>query len=122
MRKFALAMACLLWAFVALSQARTVTGTVTDKKDGSPLGGVSVTVSGSKTGVKTESNGTFSISVPENARTLNFSFVGFQPFSVAIPANGIVVVQLEAAASDLDEVVVVGYGTQKKGDVTGAVP
>lgn len=120
MRKFTLAVACLLLALAGFSQLKTVKGTVTDKKDGAPLSGVSVTVPGNRTGAKTDVNGAFTIEVPENAKSLNFSYVGFQPFTMAISANGVMAIQLELSASNLDEVVVVGYGTQQKKAFTGS--
>lgn len=121
MRRIALAFLCLVWALGALAQGKTVTGKVTDKKDGSPLAGVSVTVAGAGTGAKTESDGTYSISVGASAKSLVFSFVGFETLTASIPSSGLLNVTLTAAENKLDEVVVVGYGTQRKRELTGSV-
>ena len=111
--------ACL-FAIVAHAQTRTISGKVTDAKDGSPLAGVSVVVKGSKVGAQTAGDGTYRISVSSNA-TLVFSSVGFGDKEVAVGANSSVNVSLAATNEQLGEVVVVGYGTRKVKDVTGSV-
>ena len=111
--------ACL-FAIVAQAQTRTISGKVTDAKDGSPLAGVSVVVKGSKVGAQTAGDGTYRISVSSNA-TLVFSSVGFGDKEVAVGANSSVNVSLAATNEQLGEVVVVGYGTRKVKDVTGSV-
>ena len=111
--------ACL-FAIVAQAQTRTISGKVTDAKDGSPLAGVSVVVKGSKVGAQTAGDGTYRISVSSNA-TLVFSSVGFGDKEVALGANSSVNVSLAATNEQLGEVVVVGYGTRKVKDVTGSV-
>lgn len=100
----------------------TISGRVTDEK-GTGLGDVSVTLKGTNTGTVTNANGYYNLSVTEEQLrgTLVFSFVGFQPQEVAINRRLSVSVQLSAVSSDLGEVVVVGYGTQSKTSVTGAV-
>jgi len=98
----------------------TVSGTVTDKK-GSPLAGVSVMVKGTGTGTNTAANGSFSI-VASQKDVLLFTSVGFASREVAVNAIGSSPLVLdESAAGNLDEVVVIGYGTQRKKDLTGAV-
>ena len=98
----------------------TVSGTVTDKK-GSPLAGVSVMVKGTGTGTNTAANGSFSI-VASQKDVLLFTSVGFASREVAVNAIGSSPLVLdESAAGSLDEVVVIGYGTQRKKDLTGAV-
>jgi TonB-dependent starch-binding outer membrane protein SusC len=88
---------------------------------GEPIAGVSVTVQGTTTGTSTNGEGAFSITVPEGA-TLVFSSVGFVTQQVTItPANTNVTVTLQASTSSMDEVVVVGYGTQRRQEVTGSV-
>jgi iron complex outermembrane receptor protein len=109
-----------LFAIVAQAQTRTISGKVTDAKDGSPLAGVSVVVKGSKVGAQTAGDGTYRISVSSNA-TLVFSSVGFGDKEVAVGANSSVNVSLAATNEQLGEVVVVGYGTRKVKDVTGSV-
>lgn len=121
MRKIVLAFLSVAWALGALAQGKTVTGKVTDERDGSALGGVSVTVSGSGTGTKTEANGTYSINVPAGAKSLVFSYVGFQTVSLGIPSGTVLNVEMKNEDSKLDEVVVVGYGTQRRKEATGSI-
>ena len=97
-----------------------ITGRVVDA-DGNPLEGVSVVVVGQTGGVTTDATGQFRISVPnENAR-LRFSYVGYQSAEVSVRNQTAVQVTLTASTSSLDDVVVIGYGTQAKKDLTGAV-
>jgi TonB-linked SusC/RagA family outer membrane protein len=103
-----------------MAQQRTITGTVTTK-DGTPLVGASVTVVGQKTGETTGSDGKFSITVPSNAKTLRISYVGYQDQDVAIAGQNNISVSLQSTATNLNEVVVTGYGTQRKKDITGSV-
>ncbi|GAB3515728.1 TonB-dependent receptor [Emticicia fontis] len=106
-------------ALQASAQERTVSGKVTASEDGSPLPGVSVTVKGTKQGSQTDASGVYKISVSGNA-TLIFSFIGTVSQEVAIGTRTIVDVQLVADNKQLSEVVVVGYGTQKRNEFTGA--
>ena len=95
--------ACL-FVISAQAQTRTISGKVTDAKDGSPLAGVSVVVKGSKVGAQTAGDGTYRISVSSNA-TLVFSSVGFGDKEVAVGANSSVNVSLAATNEQLGEVV-----------------
>ncbi|RFZ90608.1 SusC/RagA family TonB-linked outer membrane protein [Mucilaginibacter conchicola] len=106
-----------------MAQNKTVTGKVSDAKDGSALPGVSVVVKGSQVGTNTDANGQFKLSVPANGATLVFSFVGYTPQEVAATGGAPVNVSLQSTSTALSEVVVVsvGYGSQRKKDVTGAV-
>ncbi|TAD86777.1 MAG: SusC/RagA family TonB-linked outer membrane protein [Bacteroidetes bacterium] len=104
----------------AFAQNKTVTGRVTDAKDGSGIAGVSVTVKGSKSGTSTDASGAFSLPVGPDAKVLVLSAVGYGSKEVAISGNTIAV-QLATEANNLNEVVVVGYGTVRKRDLTGAV-
>lgn len=98
-----------------------VTGVVRDKK-GAPLEGVSVTVKGTKTGTTTNAEGRFRLSVPTAKNVeLVFSFVGYAPQTVKVGNQIMFTVVLEEVVSDLSDVVVVGYGTVKKVDLTGSV-
>ncbi|MGS2737881.1 SusC/RagA family TonB-linked outer membrane protein [Sinomicrobium pectinilyticum] len=97
----------------------TVTGTVTDKS-GTPLPGASVVVKGTTTGTETDFDGNYSIEVPSDA-TLVFSYLGFTTVEEPVNGTSSVDVSLEESASQLEQVVVIGYGNQKKGAVTGAV-
>lgn len=96
-----------------------VQGTVTDEK-GAPLPGVTVQVKGTTQGTVTDAAGRFSMDVPEDA-VLVISFIGYQSQEVAVGGRTAIDVQLRSSASGLNEVVVVGYGTQKKANLTGAV-
>jgi TonB-dependent starch-binding outer membrane protein SusC len=115
----------LMWSlllFTALTvqaQTREITGKITDQKDGTPLVGATITVKGSKLSTATAADGTFSLTVPAGAKTLVISSVGFTSKETAVSGN----ISLSLAAGDnaLSEVVVVGYGTKIKRDLTGSV-
>ncbi len=100
--------------------ARTVSGTVTDDT-GAALPGVTVLQKGTTNGQSTGADGKFSISLPAGPATLQFSFVGYASQELPITDQTTLAVKLGASAKGLDEVVVVGYGTQKKVNLTGAV-
>ncbi len=114
----------LLLFFVAFSNTsfaqRTVTGTVTDGGDGEPLIGASILVSGTSSGTVTDIDGTYSINVPSGATELEVSYTGYATQNITLGASNVVDVAL-SAGSVLDEVVVVGYGSAKRSDVTGSV-
>jgi TonB-dependent starch-binding outer membrane protein SusC len=99
---------------------KKVSGTVTDAK-GAALPGVTVTVKGTSTGTLTDVNGKFEINVSGAADILAFSFVGMKPKEVTVGSGNAISVILEEEMVGLNEVVVIGYGTQKKADLTGAV-
>ena len=104
----------------AFAQNVNVKGTVTDATTGETLIGVSVTVKGTTTGTQTDANGAFSLSVPSNA-TLTVSYLSYATQDVAVNGQASINIKLKPQSSTLNEVVVVGYGTQKKIDVTGSV-
>jgi TonB-dependent starch-binding outer membrane protein SusC len=106
---------------VAFAQNKTVTGKVTDSKDGSPVSGATVQVKGSRTGTSTKADGTFSLSVPSSATTLVITSVGYDKQEVAITGSAIEVSFVANAGANLNEVVVTGYGSSKKKDLTGSV-
>jgi TonB-linked SusC/RagA family outer membrane protein len=97
-----------------------VSGVVTDEAN-EPLIGVTVMVKGTATGTVTDFNGTYSINTPGPNDTLQFSYTGFAPVSVAVNGRSEIDVMMVADAETLSEVVVVGYGTVKKSDLTGSV-
>ncbi|MVM30944.1 SusC/RagA family TonB-linked outer membrane protein [Spirosoma sp. HMF4905] len=101
----------------ALIQA--ITGKVTGEKE-EPLPGVSVVLKGTTQGTTTDANGKFSLDVAEGA-VLIFSFIGYQTTEVAVNGRSSLSIQLQPDQKTLDEVVVVGYGTQRKSDLTGAI-
>jgi len=120
-KKFLLSGALLLFCFMqSFAQQRTITGTVTTK-DGTPLSGASVVVVGRKTGETTASNGSFSINVPENTKELKISYVGYEPQTVSVTGQSSISVSLQASANNLNEIVVTGYTSQLKKDITGSV-
>ena len=97
-----------------------VTGKVTDAADGSGIPGVSVAVKGTTRGAQTDANGTYKVNAGSNA-TLVFSFVGYTTKEVAVGSKSVVNVSLAADNKSLEEVVVVGYGTQKRKEISGTV-
>ena len=107
-------------ASVTQSQTIKVTGQVVDQ-DGEPLIGATVQLKGTQSGVITDIDGNFTIDAPANG-TLVVSYVGFKDREIAINGRAIIEqIQLESDAQVLDQVVVVGYGVQKKADLTGSV-
>ncbi len=100
---------------------QTVTGKVTDEKTGEGLPGVSVVVKGTQKGAITDIDGTFSLSVPDGKAVLVFSFVGYDPQEVVVGNSSVLNISLKPDLRTLDEMVVVGYGEQRKKDLTGAV-
>lgn len=115
-----LILAILLIPVSAYAQnPRTVTGTVVDET-GEPLIGASVRVVGESTGVATDIDGRYSMKVPASAKQLLFSYVGYHNLTADITSD-VVDVTLHPDNEILDEVVVIGYGTQKKNDLTGSV-
>mgnify|MGYP000364761672 CR=1 FL=1 len=102
------------------AQSATITGKVSGD-DGAGLEGVSVTVTGSSVGTVTGKDGAYSISVPSSATSLSFAHVGLIEQQVNISGRTVIDVRLTADAAGLDQVVVVGYATQRKATLTGAV-
>jgi TonB-dependent starch-binding outer membrane protein SusC len=121
MKRFLLTFMALALALITYAQERTVSGTVTSVEDGSPLPGVNVIVKGTTTGTATDANGKYSLSVPSTGGVLVFSFIGLQSKEVEIGDRTIVDVNLAMDITQLSEVVVVGYGTQTRREVTGSV-
>ncbi len=105
---------------ISFSQARTVTGKVTDSSN-APLANVSVQVKGTSTGTTTDVSGNFSLSVPSTTSVLVFSYTGMAQQEITVGDQSTVNVQLRAASGTLSEVVVIGYGTSRKSDLTGSV-
>ncbi len=103
-----------------LQQSFVVTGTVKDEK-GEPLPGVSVQIKGSIKATVTDMNGKFSLEVPDNNQILKFSFVGMLNQEIPIANQTIIDVTMALDVIGLDDVVVVGYGTQKKASLTGSL-
>ena len=115
----------ILWLFFlsivgAQAQGTSVTGKVTDE-EGVGLPGVTVLVKGTQNGTATDATGNFSLNVPDDDGTLVVSYIGFKTQEVPINSRTTVNITLATDAKALEEVVVIGYGTQKKSDLTGAV-
>ena len=110
-----------LLAQISFAQDRVITGKITDSKDGSPVQGASVVAKGNRTGAQTGADGTFRISVPATVNALIVSSVGFATQEVSIEGKTSVTVSLVLANTSLGEVVVIGYGTARKRDLTGSV-
>lgn len=104
----------------AMAQNLAVTGKITDKT-GSPIPGVSVLIKGSTVATSSDVNGNYSIQIPGNAALLVFSYVGTKTQEVAVSKSGTFHVTMEEAENALNDVVVVGYGTQRKASVTGSI-
>lgn len=103
------------------AQEVTITGTVTNKENNQALEGVSVRVKNSKTGTVTNERGEFSIKAPSSESILTFSYVGFTVYERKAGESGSLTVSIEKNNDQLDEVVVIGYGTKKKVNVLGSV-
>ncbi|HJP62778.1 MAG TPA: SusC/RagA family TonB-linked outer membrane protein, partial [Mucilaginibacter sp.] len=104
----------------AFAQNMTVKGKVTDAADHSTLIGVTVNVKGTTNGTQTDVNGNYSLSAPSNA-TLVFSYIGYTTQNIPVNGQTTINVSLNSSANQLQQVVVIGYGTQKKIDNTGSV-
>ncbi|HEV7348036.1 TonB-dependent receptor [Telluribacter sp.] len=110
----------LTWT-ISLAQDIRVTGTVTSAEDGSALPGVSVQVKGTTRGTQTDASGAYSINVPSANSILVFSFVGMTPREETVGGRSVVNVQLAADTRALNEVVVTGFGTQSRRNLTGNI-
>ena len=105
---------------LALNAQQTVTGTVTSQLDGLPLPGVNVIIKGTSQGVSSDFNGVYSIEVEDGAAVLVYSYIGFASKEVTVGSKSVIDIALEEDGQ-LDEIVVVGYGSRKKSDITGSV-
>src|SRR5579862_7467488 len=111
---------CVLITQFSFAQNKTVTGKVLDDK-GSPVQGATVTIKGSRTGTATDAAGAFKLSVSANAKTLVISSVGFAAQEIDVSSQTNITASLVPSNASLNEVVVTGYGTARKKDVTGAI-
>jgi TonB-dependent starch-binding outer membrane protein SusC len=110
----------MLTAIVAQAQNRTVTGTVTDEK-GAPLASATIAIKGTSTAVVTDTDGKFNISVPTGTKSLTVSYVGYETSTINLGSGTNYNLSLVSSNSKGEEVVVVGYGSQRKRDVTSSV-
>ena len=119
--QYFLAVCLLLMSTIAFSQQRTITGKVTSTEGNTPIAGATVVVTGTDQATQTDANGDFSILVPQGRNSLTISFVGYPTQTVALGTSNVVSINMSAAAASLDEVVVTGYTTQRKKEITGSV-
>lgn len=104
----------------AYAQERRVSGRVTSADSGAPLQGATVSIFGTGVSTQTDGNGAYSINVPSSARTMVFSYLGFVAQTVEIGSSNTINVVLETDATDIGEVVVTGYGVQRRSEITGS--
>ncbi|MET4142159.1 TonB-dependent receptor [Pedobacter sp. UYP1] len=110
----------MLFANFAIAQERTITGTITAKEDDLPLPGVTIRFKGAKGGTQTKADGKFAVKVPATVTTLEISSLGFITQEKVIGRSSVWNIVMENSAQTLSDVVVVGYGTQKRGEITGS--
>ncbi|WP_372773883.1 SusC/RagA family TonB-linked outer membrane protein [Mangrovibacterium sp.] len=120
MKKLLVFLFCAFFGFSAYAQDLTINGQVNSKDDGQPLPGVSVVIKGTLKGTITDMDGNFTLQAPSNG-TLQLSFIGMKSQEIVINGKTTFNIIMENDAIGVDEVVVIGYGTQKREDVTGAV-
>lgn len=118
--KAVLPLLTVMYCLTVYSQTKQITGSVKDSK-GAGIVGASVVIKGAKGGTTTSSDGFFRLAVPEATKTLTISAVGFTATDVDVSSMSAVEVKLEESNISLNEVVVVGYGTARKRDLTGSV-
>jgi len=111
----------LMVTTMSFAQDRTVSGKVTSSEDGSTLPGVNVVVKGTTNGGVTDIDGNYKITVPEDGGTLLFSFIGLESQEVEIGTRSIIDLQMSSDIQQLSEVVVVGYRSVKKSNLTSAI-
>lgn len=122
MRKIYLLLVCMIYALSAFSQTRKVEGKVTEQGSGAPLVGVSVLVKGTKTGASTDQDGRYAIQVSsKESSTLVFTYIGYVQREIAVGDKGVINLALATDDKVLNDVVVIGYGTSKKGDLVSSV-
>jgi len=108
-------------SIISLAQSKTVTGKVVQQQTNEPIPGVTVNVKGTNITTSTGTDGSFSITVPNNQAILVFSYVGFVSQERSVAGSGPYTITMAPGANKLDEVVVIGYGTTKRRDLTGAI-
>ncbi|MFA5972842.1 MAG: SusC/RagA family TonB-linked outer membrane protein [Lentimicrobiaceae bacterium] len=121
MRKLSFLLVFLLLTAMEVLAQRTITGTVTSSADGLGVPGATVLVKGTNQGAITDMNGAYKLTVPANATTLVFSVIGMKKQEINIGSSNTIDVVMETDALNLDEVVVVGYGTSTKQSLVGTV-
>ncbi|MGB4535509.1 MAG: SusC/RagA family TonB-linked outer membrane protein, partial [Tenuifilaceae bacterium] len=122
MKRLCVFLALLAFVGINILQAQTVqvTGTVTSAEDGMPIPGVSVMVKGTTIGTSTDIDGKYALSVPQTATVLVYSFVGMRTQEIEIGGRTTINIVLESDTQEIEEVMVVAYGTAKKSSFTGS--
>lgn len=110
----------LMCGTIAFSQQKSVTGTVTDSTN-APIENATVAIKGTSIATQTNGDGRFTLAVPADRNTLVISSIGYETIETSIGGRASITVSLRSSSSSMNEVVVVGYGTQKRRDLTGAV-
>lgn len=121
MKKILVLTLVLLSFTQAFAQTRTVKGRVVGAIDGIPLPGVSVIIVGTTRGTATDMDGNFTLKLSANDKALKFSFIGFEPQEVQVGKKTELDIKLEESKEQLEEVMVVGYGTQTKREIVGSI-
>lgn len=121
-KRLAIFLASMLFVGVQLIQAQTtrITGTVTSSEDGMPLPGVSVVIKGTSIGTATDVDGKYELNAPANSETLTVSFIGYVPQEIAIAGRAVIDVVMAPDTKQIEEVIVVAYGTTTKSSFTGS--
>jgi len=110
----------VFYSMFSFAQERTVTGTVTSANEDEPIPGVNVIVKGTDRGTVTDIDGNYSVSASSND-ALNFSYIGYESIEVPVGSRSVIDVSLQEDVQQLEEIVVTGYGSQVRRDVTGAI-
>ncbi len=119
--KFFLTLSCfLLWGGSALLAQRTITGQVTDAENGESLVGASIIVEGTSIGASTDFDGNFSLNVPSTATALRITYTGYETQTISLGASNVMNFSLKISGN-LEEVLVIGYGSVRREDLTGSV-
>ncbi|RYF21676.1 MAG: TonB-dependent receptor [Flavobacteriales bacterium] len=111
----------LSFSNLVIAQNRTINGKVTSSDTGTGIPGVSVNAKGTNNSVQTNENGNYSITINETAKTLTFKYLGFADQELSIGTSSTMNVSMKETLSNLNEIVVVGYGTQSRKDVIGSI-
>ncbi|MBK7172449.1 MAG: TonB-dependent receptor [Bacteroidales bacterium] len=120
-KKLFLMLTLIFFYAFAQAQVRTISGTVTDSQTNESLPGASVLVKGTNQGISTDINGKFSLTVNSNTDILVVSFIGYESTEITVGSQSVLSIMLSPSKTNLEEVVVVGYGTSKVKDLTSSI-
>jgi len=121
MKKFFLLLFSLIFTVSISFSQQIIKGNVSDSKNGEPIPGTSIVQKGTTNGTLTDLNGNYELNVSQANATLVFSFIGYEPIEIALNGQSVVDIALEVATTTLEDIVVIGYGVQRKSDLTGSV-